>query len=257
MGRREHLVDSRHFDYSLSLNQNDIMKAVLFLRRLFLLALPLAVLASSKADILIDSFSTSQSAPGGIDTRNVADGSGIIGGERDIISYLTLSANGTVANQLSVAFPNGLLTGRAGSDITYDGPDHDPSSSYFGGLGSVDLTQGGVNDRLRFDITSTANTSATLLITLCSVYHGSSVQLNLPQTPGIFDVPFAWFQKLYFMPSPINLHNVGYIDFHFEMNSGDGVVMDSVITTVPEPATLTLMSCLSIGFLVMRRKRIC
>jgi hypothetical protein len=244
------------FDFRISLNQTDPMKAALFLRRLFLLALPLVVLANSKADILIDSFSTPQSAPGGIDTRNVADGSGIIGGERDILSYLTLSANGTVANQLLVAYPNGSLTGRAGADITYDGPDHDPSSSYFGGLGSVDLTQEGVNDRLRFDITSIANTSATLLITLRSPYHGSSVQLNLPQNPGILDVPFAWFQQENFMPYPVDFHNVGYIDFHFVMNSGDAVVMDSVMATVPEPTALTLISCLSIGFLIMRRKRI-
>jgi hypothetical protein len=79
------------------------MKAVLLLRRLFLLALPLAVLANCKADILIDSFSTPQSGPGRIDSRNVADGSGIIGGERDILGFLTLSANGTIANQLLVA----------------------------------------------------------------------------------------------------------------------------------------------------------
>ena len=232
------------------------MKAALFLRSLLLLALPLAILANSKADILIDSFSTPQSAPGGIDTRNVADGSGIIGGERDIISFLTLSANGAVANQLSVAFPNGLLAGGAGADITYDGPDHDPSSSYFGGLGSVDLTQGGVNDRLRFNITSIANTSATLLITLCSVSHGSSVQLNLPQTAGIFDVPFARFQQESFMPYPVDFHNVGYIDLHFEMVSGDAVVMDNVVATVPEPSALTLILCLSFGYLLMRRRRI-
>lgn len=229
------------------------MNAVKLLRRLFLLALPLAVLTTSKADVLIDSFSTPQSAPGGVDTRNVADGSGIIGGERDIISYLTLSANGTVANQLLIAYPNGLFTGLAGTDITYDGPDHDPSSSYYGGLGSVDLTQG-VNDRLRFDITSIANTSATLLITLRSPYHGSSVQVNLPHRPGIFDVPFASFQQEGFMQYPVNFRNVGYIDFDFVMGSGDSVVMDSVIATVPEPAVLTLMACLPVCLLAMRHK---
>jgi len=232
------------------------MKSEQFLCRCFLLVLPLAVLGNAKADILIDSFSTSQSAPGGIDTRSVADGSGIIGGERDILGFLTLSANGTYANQFLVSYPNGLMTGAVGEEITYDGPDHDPSSSFYGGLGSVDLTQGGVNDRLRFYITSIANTSATLLINLRSPSHGSSVQVNLPQSAGIFDVPFVWFQPDSTMSYPADFQNVGYINFHFSMVGGDAVVIDSVLATVPEPTALTLISCLSIGFLVMRRKRI-
>ena len=213
--------------------------------------LSLLLVISSKADVVIDSFLTSQSAPGGVETRNVADGGGILGGERDILTFLTLSANGTVPSQLQL---NGLLPFRAGGDITYDGPDHDPNSSYYGGLGSVDLTQGGVNNGLRFDITSVALTSATLRIDIFSPGHGSSVQLNLPQSAGFFDVPFSSF-----VPHgdpfafPVDFHNVGYINFHFEMSGGEAIVMDSVFaTTVPEPSTLTLISCLSVGFLVMR-----
>lgn len=213
--------------------------------------------ASSRAYILIDSFETSQSAPGGVETTNVADGSGILGGERDIDSFLTLSANGTVPDQLQITFPDGQLTGRAGGDIVYDGLDYDPSSSYYGGLGSVDLTQGGVNDRFRFEITSIANISATLTIEVFSVNHGSSIQLNLPQSPGFFDVPFSQF-----LPHgppfayPVDFHDVGYIDFHFEMGTGDAVVMNSVIATVPEPWALALVSCLACGWLVARRRGI-
>jgi hypothetical protein len=221
---------------------------------IYLLLCPLVLRANPVSDVLVDSFATSQSAPGGVGTRNTAVGGGILGGERDIHTFLTLSANGTVPGQLRVAFPNGLLTGRAGGDITYDGVDGDPSSSFFGGLGSVDLTQGGVNDRFRFDITSIANTSATLLIDVFSVNHGSSIQLNLPQSPGLFDVPFSAFLS-HGSPFafPVDFHNVGYIDFHFEMGAGDAVVMDS-IAVVPEPPSLALISLGSFALFAMWRK---
>jgi hypothetical protein len=139
---------------------------------------------------------------------------------------------------------------RAGADITYDGTDGDPSSSSFDGLGSVDLTQGGVNDRFRFDVTS-ATGSGLLSIELRSVNHGSST-LSLLLTPGIFDVPFSLF---HFDGSPfaypIDFHDVGYINFHFDMASGDAVTIDSV-ATVPEPSTLTLIIGLLVGSLAMR-----
>jgi hypothetical protein len=218
---------------------------------------PLTLLTSAKADLLIDSFVTPQNAPGGVHTLNVAGGGGILGNERDFDTFLTVSADGTVPGQMKVAFPNGLLTGRAGGDITYDGVDNNPSGSFYGGLGSVDLTQGGVNIGFRFDITSIAQTSATLLIDIFSPNHGSSVQLNLPHSAGFFDVPFSSFLP-YGSPFafPVDFHNVGYIDFHFEMGGGDVVVMDSVITTnVPEPSTLALIACSTVGFLKLRRKR--
>ncbi len=233
------------------------MKTTLFFHGFLIVTLSLASLTSLKADVLIDSFLTSQSAPGGVDTANVADGAGILGGERDVLSFLTLSANGTVPGQLQLAYPNGLLTGRAGGDITYAGADHDPYSASFAGLGAVDLTQGGANNCFQFDITSIVNTSATLLIQVRSINHGSSALVNLPHAPGIFDVPFSAF-----VPDgtpfsyPADFQNVGYLNFHFEMDGGDSVVMDGVIaTTVPEPSALTLLSGMSAGLIAMRRGR--
>lgn len=214
--------------------------------------------ATVASDVLIDSFDTSQSAPGGVNTRNVADGSGILGGERDINTFLTISANGTTPGQLQIGFPNGLLTGRAGGDITYDGVDGDPSSSYFGGLGSVDLTAGGVNNCFQFDITSVSGNSAVMQIQVFSVNHGSSVWVNLPQTPGIFNVPFSAFQYNGApFAYPADFQNVGYINFHFEMGGGDSVVINSITTTtVPEPTALALVSCSAAGWLASRRKAV-
>jgi len=230
------------------------MPAVWSWRKLLWAALLFTAFTKARADILIDSFSVPQSAPGGTLIANVADGSGIIGGERDTWGFLTLSANGTVPNQLLVAFPNGLLAGRAGSDITYDGPDHDPYGGSFSGLGSVDLTEGGLDNGFRFTITSTTGTSGTLLITLRSPFHGSTYQLNLNQGPGVFDVPFSSFQPDATMTYPLDFHNVGYIELHFAMNSGDSVTLDNVVVTaVPEPTGLALLSILPLGLLARKR----
>jgi hypothetical protein len=208
---------------------------------------------SSRADVLIDSFATSQSAPGGVSTVNVADGPGILGGERDVQSFLQLSANGAVPGQLQISAPNGA----AGGDLIYAGIHQDPYTSSFSGLGSVDLTQEGINNCFQFDITSVGNTPATLLIQLRSLNHGSNLQLNLPQTPGLFDVPFSSFLPAgNSLTYPIDFRDVGYIDFHFEMGGGGSIAMDSIIaTTIPEPASLAMFSAFSLGFLVLRGRK--
>lgn len=208
------------------------MKTYAFGSALILFILTLA--SSSRADLLIDSFATAQSAPGGGDTRNVASGNGILGGERDVWSFLTMSANGTVPGQLRVAFPNGLLLGRAGGELTYDGIDNNPSASSYNGLGSIDLTQGGSNDRFRFDITSVVG-SAVLQVDVFSVNHGSTASVNLPLSPGPFDIAFSSFHY-HGMPFsyPVDFHDVGYINIHFDMTANDVVVIDR-IAAVPEP----------------------
>ena len=59
------------------------MKTTAFLCRVTLATLPLLLPAIAGAEVLIDSFVTPQSAPGGGHTTNVADGIGIIGGEHE------------------------------------------------------------------------------------------------------------------------------------------------------------------------------
>src|SRR5437868_6649850 len=93
----------------------------------FWILLLLADFPTKAADLVIDSFVTRQSAPGAVSTRNTADGSDILGGERDIDSFLTLSVNGTVPNQLRLSYPSSGLNGPAGATITYDGNDNNPS----------------------------------------------------------------------------------------------------------------------------------
>jgi hypothetical protein len=205
----------------------------------------------ARADVLIDAFVTPQSAPGVVDSRNTTTGSDMIGGERDIWSYLSLSINIAVPGQLHLAAPS--FSSRGGAFLFYDGIDHDPSSSFFGGLGSVDLTQGGVNDRFRFEITAIASVSATMWIDVRSLSGGSTVQVNLPSMPGTFDVPFASFTLAQPASQPVDFADVGFVQIWFAMGGKEYVTMDSIVTSVPEPSGV---SFLALASLVLLRTRL-
>jgi len=153
-----------------------------------------------------------------------------------------MSANEAVPRQLQIT-----SLGGGGGDILYDGNDNDPSSSSFGGMGSIDLTQGGVNDRFRFDFTSASSVPATLTIDVKNFGVGAGLLVNLPQTPGILDVPFASF------PSTAVFHTVGYINLHFEIHGAGTFTIDRISATVPEPAAVTLFLTAAMGLGYCRR----
>jgi hypothetical protein len=201
-------------------------------------AITVFLLFHAHAEVLIDSFDTTQSAPGGSRSTSVASGPGIIGTERDIDSFLTLSANGSVPGQLQVSYLSFDLNGPAGGDLTYDGPDGTTVSSSFGGLGSIDLTQGGLNDRFRFSITSSSLASAHLTLDCASFSHVSTIDVLLPHTTGNFDILFSQLHGENPF-APVDFHNIGYINVHFGMNSGDSITIDK-IAAVPEPAAATI-----------------
>src|SRR4029078_1478944 len=106
------------------------MKAIRCLAYLMAAFSSLMLHAAPPAEVVIDSFLTAQTASSVIGDRNTADGPGIIGGERDFVTFVLMSANGIVPGQLHIA-----STGGGGGDIFYDGEDNDPSFSSFGGLG--------------------------------------------------------------------------------------------------------------------------
>ena len=202
--------------------------------------------AASQADVIIDSFLTAQTASIVIGDRNTADGPGIIGGERDFVTFVLMSANGIVPGQLHIA-----STGGGGGDIFYDGDDNDPSFSSFGGMGSIDLTQGGANDRFRFDFMSASSVPATLTIDVKNFGIGTALQVNLPQSPGILDVLFSSF------PSPPVFSTVGYINLHFEIHGTGSFTIDSIITTVPEPSVHLLIVAAAFALRFVRTRLNC
>ena len=209
-----------------------------------LVVLVFSITASVRGNIFIDPFSGLQAAPGGVITFSTADNAGIIGTERDLISsgLALLSIDTAIPGQLQMMFRNDINpSGRASVNLTYDGNDNTARSGYFGGLGAIDLTQGGLNDRFRINLTSIINSPATLFFRVGQVQKSSTNFMTLPTVAGSFDIPFSSFQheNLGVFPSPVDFHNVGYLELQFEYGSGQVIVIDS-IAAVPEPAATGL-----------------
>lgn len=224
-----------------------------FLPAVLLLLLSVVMRGSAGAQIVIDSFVTPQSTAGSPPTFSTVQGNGILGGERDMGTFLSMSINGAAPYRLNVAFPAGLQTA-AGGDITYDGVDHNAYSTSFDGLGSVDLTGGGHYDRFRFDFANLSGYWTSTLLIQVRQYHalqgsmGSYYQLNLPQNSGTIEIPFSAFA---FDPSavfsqPVDFHDVGSINLHFETGPGSSFSIGG-ITAVPEPSSLSLLFFAAVG----------
>ncbi|MBN2473996.1 MAG: PEP-CTERM sorting domain-containing protein [Pirellulales bacterium] len=182
---------------------------------------------------------------------------GVLGGERDILvqvvgTPLPISAAGIIGYE--PVYGNGVLEvgtyGRAGTRVTaqYDGVDMDSSGALVDakGLGPVDLTDGGVNDRLQLAFNSVDGGNALALgLAVTAVGAGgtpTTVNLLVPEsgTPFVYDIPFAAF--------PVNVFgSVESLTFEFN-NSGTPTPnvdfeLDSVVA-VPEPSTLVSLSAL-------------
>ena len=221
----------------------------------------LPVGGTARGDILIDSFSGPQSAPGGSITFSTADNAGIIGGERDLIGsgLAVVSIDTAIPGQLQMTFRNDINPGgRASVNFTYDGNDNTASAGYLGGLGSVDLTQGGLNDRFRITLSSTTSAPATLFFRVAQVLMSSTNAIVLPQTSGTVEIPFSSFrhEDAGVFPSPVDFHHVGYLELQFEYGSGPAITIDS-IAAVPEPSTssLLLATLLTTGGFIRSRSR--
>jgi hypothetical protein len=223
---------------------------------LYLCAVAVLLGQPARATLYIDTFTTPQSSPGGVPYGSYADGSDMLGGERTFSdSFLAISAG---AGQMTIGFPNGQLQGAAGSTIVYDGPVHNPNVGLFNGLGSVDFTQGGINNALQFDITAVSGSAASVLIHLRSFGQGSIADITLPTTPGIFDVPFSDFAFDTPGPfsGPVNFNNIGYIDMNFVMTSGESITFSSIsAVAVPEPGIFSLGTVSAAALLFVRRKK--
>lgn len=234
------------------------MKTTPHLAALYFCATAIFLGHSARAvPLYIDTFITPQSSPGATPTSSYVDGSDILGGERNLQnSFLDISAG---SGLIGISYPNGQMQGAVGSDIFYDGPRHDPMSGLFGGLGSVDFTQGGVNNALQFDITAVSGSAAWVDIQVCSPGKSSVINVTLPTRPGLFDIPFYEFafDNSGAFSGPVNFNNVGYIDFNVGMDSGDSITLSSIsaVYVVPEPSPFALAAVGTAALLFVRRKK--
>jgi hypothetical protein len=160
----------------------------------------------AQAAIVIDPFTAEQyleifAEP--IGPRTASDSlnpAGVLGGERDIVLERTSNNGGGVAGDISLSFVGAVAyasdvatTGRA--LIVYDGVDADAAIN-FTGLGGVDLTEGGLNDR--FDVGVASDLGSSMVITVYTdATHYSTATIPVPADPTytfhVSQLPFASF----------------------------------------------------------------
>lgn len=210
-----------------------------------------SLFATAKAEVSLDEFSTTQIVwP---NEQSCVTGPNIIGGERDIWGILDggVQINSVVSHQLHLH--NQSTTNWTRTRIVYDGLDGDASSSYYNGLGNIDLTQGGQNDRFALDFTAISNSGGSVGISVFQVgFKGSEYTINLPTNAQTIYLPFDQFVVFDDDPwSPVDFSDAGNIELFFELFPGESCTVDSFYV-IPEPATILLVS---LGGLMIRKKR--
>jgi hypothetical protein len=206
------------------------------------LAICLLLPTLTHADVTVDDFSTTQVISGlGLSGSGYVSGPGILGTERDAEAYApNIDINSTVPGQFLVSNAHPVNWGTVW--LTYDGVDHNTSGSYLGGLGHVDLTQGGLNDRFRIPVTAATNRGGSLSITVRNINrYGSTISVPLPSSPEVLALPFASFQLRPGDLYPVNFADVGYIQVSLGLYPGESYSFDMVVATVPEPSMATLL----------------
>ena len=170
-------------------------------------------------------------------------GAGILGGERALI--LTRTAGlGIAATDVSLS-ENGVYSFTTGAGVTAEGQlSYDGSSGPFdpGGLGGIDVTDGGASTFVRFQVRS--DQAATLRITFLSgdIADTLFAEVVVPATSTIgpfqtIDIPFA---SLMTAGAGANLTSVGAVLVDITGPASLDLQIDQ-IATVPEPGTLMLL----------------
>ncbi len=120
----------------------------------------------------------------------------------------------------------------------------------------MDLTQGGINDRFRINVTGATYGGGALSVTVRNINSfGSTIGVPLPSSPGVLDLRFADFQL---GPSGVlhrvNFADVGYIQVRLGLYPGESYTFDSIVATVPEPSTAAVLLVAGATALCGRRR---
>lgn len=231
-------------------------------------ALALACAGSAQA-IIIDSFATSQSLslaypPGGKSISSSVSGTGILGGERDMMISLiggVIAGNGisSVAGGGYYSYSqDATIKGRG--EIQWDGADGSPALNPIG-LGGINLTAGGIDALVLGVISDDVPVNVTITV-YSSAGNASSRTLTLPgQINEATTYSFKYSDFSAFLGSGADFANVGAITLKTGSSSTAPDLVFNFLRTsepanVPEPGTLGLLGlgAAACGLVARRRK---
>jgi len=217
---------------------------------------------SVHADIIIDNFDANQSLVANSSTpvaqSSVSD-AGILGGERDTRA-LYQSGPGNVVLEANLGgdkILNFSLAAKTsgGADIVWDGLDGSSALNYTG-LGSVDLSDGGVLDRIAIMLGFDDLPVTLVLEVWTNSDYMSVAQLNLPGgifSPVEYELPFTSFVDSG-SSGPADFTNVGMIVLEIDVQFPSTDLQIDYVKSTPEPVTLCLLALGSLAMLRRKRK---
>jgi len=223
------------------------------------LSCALLLTAGLSSAAIIDDFSASQTVSSGAGTnfQSVQDPS-ILGGERDVQVFSGFGSGGFTASGGSATVVNDVSS-IGGIQISYDGVDGLATTL---GLGGVDLTDGGLSDRILLDlfpgssgvafrllVQDTSNNTLDAFMTLSAGF--LQVQFSAAPTVDFTDVNFLRVS----MPGTSSNSTVFPSASFDNLCSGnaEGCVDAPIGEEVPEPSTWLLMAT-GLALAVWRRR---
>jgi PEP-CTERM motif-containing protein len=202
------------------------------------------------ASITIDDYSFDHSLV--VTFTSFADGS-MLGGERD---YAFTGTFGSASSAGGVVTIGGPATGSGNIQMNYDGVDGLSGNAF--GLGGVDLTDGGSNDRFLIDVTGIVGTVNLLVRVWEDGPNFSSFLIPVSGT-GVQEVLFSSLSDTGTGGDVASAEQVG---LWIESLDPDERIQISNFSTgpgakevvIPEPSTMGMLG-LGIGVLVFLRRR--
>jgi hypothetical protein len=198
--------------------------------------------AENSHALLIDDFSTDQGLSAispAVSASHQVFGSGILGGERDV--ELTRVANMGVA--MTVESGN-LAYGHFGSSlgtalIVWDGVDASSALDPIG-LGGIDFTEGGAEDKIAIPLLSSDSSAPVTLTAYTDLANFSTATVSLPGSVPPQQSLTVLFTDFVDTGSGADFTNIGAFSLYIDGSATPGltVLLDSVI---PEPSTGTLL----------------
>ncbi len=189
------------------------------------------------AALTVDSFNTSQGPLTGAGTFNSVSGSGILGGERDVLlsSFPATSSFSIATGVLNLT----QISGFTHIYATYDGADN--SSALSMGLGGVNLLSSGTAFQVALLSTASSTPHAHLWLrayTTASNYSEVHLVLDSTNFPSTLNIPFSTMDSF---GGGATFSNINAVQMEFAIGSGINMDMhvDSV-SIVPEPSTFVL-----------------
>ncbi len=204
-----------------------------------------------RAALVVDSFNTSQGPLSGAGTFNAVSGSGILGGERDVLlsSFPATSSFSVAAGVLNLTQTSGFTD----IFVTYDGADN--SSALSMGLGGLNLLSSGTAFEVALLATGGGAPHAHLWLrayTTISKYSEFHFVLDSSNFPSTLNIPFSAMDPF---GGGAEFSNINAVQM--ELAIGSGINMDmhvDSVSVVPEPATFALLAS-ALAAACLRRRR--